>query len=171
MCRICRPFQTGGQLNYRAVGAHRHDHTHQHGRDSTLRVAAGDTQTLQLEASILGKNQMIATRNRNWLAERGILALNLMSSPGAGKTTLLEQTIKDMLATTAITVIEGDQETANDAERIRATGAHAVQVNTGTGCHLEADMLERALNLLKPVPHSLLLIENVGNLVCPALAA
>jgi hydrogenase nickel incorporation protein HypB len=132
-------------------------------------VPGRDTHTLQLEAQILGKNQLIAERNRGWLVERGILALNLMSSPGAGKTTLLERTIKDLLASMPITVVEGDQETANDAERIRATGARAVQVNTGTGCHLEADMLERAMTLLKPEPRSLLMIESVGNLVCPAL--
>ncbi len=159
---------------YRAVQTHSHDHQHAHTHESehnhqTLRVPGRDTQTLQLEAQILGKNQLVAERNRGWLARRGVLALNLMSSPGAGKTTLLERTIKDLLANMAISVVEGDQETANDAERIRATGARAVQVNTGTGCHLEADMLERALALLKPELNSLLLIENVGNLVCPAL--
>jgi hydrogenase nickel incorporation protein HypB len=151
-----------GGMHYRPV------HTHAHHHD-TLQVPGRDTQTLQLEADILGKNQRIAERNRHWLAERGILALNLVSSPGAGKTTLLERTLTDLQTSMPITVIEGDQETANDAERIRATGARAVQINTGTGCHLEADMLERALALLKPEPRSLLMIENVGNLVCPAL--
>ena len=128
-----------------------------------------DTQTIALEAAVLGKNQARAERNRGWLAGRGVLALNLMSSPGAGKTTLLERCIRDLHAQVAIHVVEGDQATANDAERIRAAGAAAVQVNTGTGCHLEADMLERALHLLQPVAGSLLVIENVGNLVCPAL--
>ena len=92
-----------------------------------------------------------------------------MSSPGAGKTTLLERCIRDLQGVVAISVVEGDQATANDAERIRATGAAAVQVNTGTGCHLEADMLEKALRLLQPATGSLVVIENVGNLVCPAL--
>lgn len=124
---------------------------------------------MALEEQILGKNQLIAERNRGWLAGRGILALNLVSSPGAGKTTLLERTINDIKTERRISVVEGDQATSNDAERIRATGVPAVQINTGTGCHLEADMLERALAMLKPEPNSVLLVENVGNLVCPAL--
>jgi hydrogenase nickel incorporation protein HypB len=132
-------------------------------------VPGRDTHTIQLEAQILGKNQLIAERNRSWLARKGILALNLVSSPGAGKTTLLERTLTDLKSTMHISVIEGDQATSNDAERIRATGVPAVQINTGTGCHLEADMLERALAALTPAPASLLMIENVGNLVCPAL--
>ncbi|GEP30881.1 hydrogenase accessory protein HypB [Sulfuriferula plumbiphila] len=159
----------GGGMQYQPVHTHDHAHPHEHHHHDTLQVPGRDTHTLQLEAQILGRNQRIAERNRGWLAGRGILALNLMSSPGAGKTTLLERTLKDLQATMSIAVVEGDQETANDAKRIRATGARAVQVNTGTGCHLEADMLERAMTLLKPEPRSLLLIENVGNLVCPAL--
>lgn len=169
---IAKQTQRGG-MRYRAIQADTHDHTHEythsHQHGDNLSVPGRDTHTLQLEAQILGKNQLIAERNRGWLTERGILALNLMSSPGAGKTTLLERTIQDLLVSMPITVVEGDQETANDAERIRATGARAVQVNTGTGCHLEADMLERAMTLLNPEPGSLLMIENVGNLVCPAL--
>ncbi len=108
-------------------------------------------------------------RNGGWLAGRGILALNLLSSPGAGKTTLLERIITDLKAELSIGVIEGDQATSNDAQRIRATGAPAVQINTGTGFHLKVDMLQRALDGLNPPPASLLLIENVGNLVCSAL--
>lgn len=160
---------SSGNIHYRSVVTHTHEHSHDLASDDTLRVPGRDTQTMQLEAQILGKNQLIAERNRGWLTRRGILALNVMSSPGAGKTTLLERTITDLLIGMPITVVEGDQETANDAERIRATGVRAVQVNTGAGCHLEADMLERALDLLKPEANSLLLIENVGNLVCPAL--
>ncbi|WP_428420367.1 hydrogenase nickel incorporation protein HypB [Methylibium sp.] len=154
---------------------HEHDdHAHGHGHDRThdhtpLRVPGRDTQTIALEAAVLGKNQALAERNRGWLAGRGVLALNLMSSPGAGKTTLLERCIRDLQGQVGIAVVEGDQATENDAERIRATGAAAVQVNTGTGCHLEADMLQRALQLLQPLPGSVLMIENVGNLVCPAL--
>ncbi len=125
--------------------------------------------TIHLETLILGKNQAIADRNRGWLADRGILALNLVSSPGAGKTTLLERTLTDLKSDIHFSVIEGDQATSNDADRIRATGVSAVQINTGTGCHLEADMLARALDALQPPPASLLMIENVGNLVCPAL--
>ena len=152
---------------------HRHDHTHDHGHDHPhthdLQVPGRDSQTIALEAAVLGKNQALAERNRGWLAGRGVLALNLMSSPGAGKTTLLERCIHDLQGTVAISVVEGDQATANDAQRIRATGAAAVQVNTGTGCHLEADMFERALRVLQPAAGSLVVVENVGNLVCPAL--
>lgn len=137
--------------------------------DAPLAVPGRDAHTIHLEQQILEKNQLIARRIRNWLSERGILALNLVSSPGAGKTTLLERTLTDLAATLPISVVEGDQATSNDAERIRATGVRAVQINTGTGCHLEADMLERALGLLAPQDRSLLLVENVGNLVCPAL--
>jgi hydrogenase nickel incorporation protein HypB len=132
-------------------------------------VPGRDRQTIALEAAVLGKNQALAERNRGWLAGRGVLALNLMSSPGAGKTTLLERSIADLRGAFSVHVVEGDQATANDAERIRAAGASAVQINTGTGCHLEADMLQRAMQLLQPAAGSLLVIENVGNLVCPAL--
>ena len=155
---------------------HEHDHLHAHGHAHDqhhhrhdLHVPGRDSETIALETAILGKNQALAERNRGWLAGRGVFALNLMSSPGAGKTTLLERSIRDLLGQVNISVVEGDQATANDARRIRATGAAAVQVNTGTGCHLEANMLARALELLQPAAGSLLVIENVGNLVCPAL--
>ncbi|MBP1820859.1 hydrogenase nickel incorporation protein HypB [Mycobacterium sp. OAE908] len=103
------------------------------------------------------------------MVERGILALNVTSSPGAGKTTLLERTIRELGDDLPVAVIEGDQETLLDAKRIQAAGARAVQVNTGAGCHLDADMVHRALHALDPEPKSVLFIENVGNLVCPAL--
>lgn len=125
--------------------------------------------TIALEQNILAKNDLIAAQNRGWLKSRNITALNLVSSPGAGKTTLLVKTIEDLKAEIPIVVIEGDQETANDAERIAATGCPTIQVNTGTGCHLEAAMIERGLESLNPPQNSLVLIENVGNLVCPAL--
>ena len=116
---------------------------------------------------MLARNDELAAQNRSWLADRGITALNLMSSPGAGKTTLLERTIA--ASTRAVSVIEGDQETLVDAERIRKAGARAVQVNTGAGCHLDSTMVARALEELQPEEDSILFIENVGNLVCPAL--
>jgi hydrogenase nickel incorporation protein HypB len=125
--------------------------------------------SVTLEQDILAKNQLLAERNRGWLAGRSILALNLVSSPGAGKTTLLERTIRDLGDTLPLTVIEGDQATLNDAERIRATGTRVVQINTGTGCHLDAGMVSRALTQLDPPLRSVVMIENVGNLVCPAL--
>jgi hydrogenase nickel incorporation protein HypB len=125
--------------------------------------------TVSVLEDVLAKNNRLAERNRGWLEGRSILALNLVSSPGAGKTTLLERTIRDLKGTISISVVEGDQETMLDAERIRATGCKSVQVNTGTGCHLEAQMLARALKELDPPARSLVMIENVGNLVCPAL--
>ncbi|MFM0182672.1 hydrogenase nickel incorporation protein HypB [Paraburkholderia aspalathi] len=148
-------------------GEHSHDHTHMH--DHPHNHGSEHVTSITLEQDILAKNQLLAERNRGWLAGRSILALNLMSSPGAGKTTLLERTIRDLGETLPLTVIEGDQATLNDAERIRATGARVVQINTGTGCHLDAEMASRALTQLDPPMHSVVMIENVGNLVCPAL--
>ena len=124
---------------------------------------------VELETRILAKNDALAAKNRAWFAGREILALNLVSSPGAGKTTLLERTIRDLKDELKLYVVEGDQATANDGERIRAAGAAAVQVNTGAGCHLEADMVARGLAELKPPSGSVVMIENVGNLVCPAM--
>jgi len=111
----------------------------------------------------------LAMRNRGFFEGRKVLALNLVSSPGSGKTALLERTINELGAQIAIGVIEGDQETDNDAQRIKATGAKVVQINTGAGCHLEADIVARAINALDPTNNSIVFIENVGNLVCPAL--
>lgn len=153
---------------------HDHDHPHDHGHDhdrahGTLHAAPGDSRTVALEAAILGKNDAIAARNRGWFEGRGVLALNFVSSPGSGKTALLEATIRALKDQVALSVIEGDQMTTNDADRIRAAGAPAIQINTGAGCHLEADMVAEAARALNPQPGSILLIENVGNLVCPAM--
>lgn len=125
--------------------------------------------TIALEEAILGKNNLIAAQNRGWFKGRNILALNLVSSPGSGKTTLLTRTINDLKSKLTFSVIEGDQETINDAEKIRATGCNVVQINTGTGCHLEAAMIEKGCEELNPPLNSIVMIENVGNLVCPAL--
>ena len=155
------------------VQAHDAGHPHAHGGGATHAHAAyrkeAPTELVALEAALLAKNQRIAERNRGWFAGRGVVALNLMSSPGSGKTSLLVRTLEDLAGEIPMAVVEGDQETSADADRIRATGAAAVQINTGAGCHLEADMLERALRQLAPATGSLLFIENVGNLVCPAL--
>jgi hydrogenase nickel incorporation protein HypB len=124
---------------------------------------------LQVREGVLDRNAAQAARNRDFFKARQILALNLLSSPGSGKTTLLERTIRELRGEKAMTVIEGDQQTMLDAERIQAVGVPVVQVNTGAGCHLDADMVHRALHELTPPDHSLLFIENVGNLVCPAL--
>jgi len=125
--------------------------------------------TVTLAEKVLARNDALARQNRDWLRERGILALNLMSSPGAGKTTLLERTAAGLAGELVIGVIEGDQETALDADRMRAAGCQVVQVNTGTGCHLDAVMVRGALTKLDPPGGSVVVIENVGNLVCPAL--
>jgi hydrogenase nickel incorporation protein HypB len=121
-----------------------------------------------IEEDILARNDHLAWHNRDDLRRAGILALNLVSSPGSGKTTLLARTATDLAADRPVAVIEGDQQTTLDADRIRETGARAVQVNTGKGCHLDAAMVGRAIRTLAPDPGSLLFIENVGNLVCPA---
>jgi hydrogenase nickel incorporation protein HypB len=122
---------------------------------------------VQIEQDILAKNNAYAQANREKLAEQGVFALNLVSSPGSGKTTLLCKTIS-MLGAQPVAVIEGDQQTSQDADRIRATGAPAIQINTGKGCHLDAHMVGHALGQFKLAEDSLLMIENVGNLVCPA---
>jgi hydrogenase nickel incorporation protein HypB len=123
---------------------------------------------VQLERDILEKNNGFARTNRARFAARGVLALNLVSSPGSGKTTLLVKTIEALNGRFPVAVIEGDQETTRDAERIRATGAPAVQINTGKGCHLDAHMVGHAAEQLGLPTGGLLLVENVGNLVCPA---
>ncbi|MEW8664065.1 MAG: hydrogenase nickel incorporation protein HypB [Candidatus Thiodiazotropha sp.] len=147
-----------------------HGHTHDYGQGPAHAHAPGLSQSrmVQIEQDILSKNNQYAGANRRYFEQLGILALNLVSSPGSGKTTLLTRTISDLMANYAISVIEGDQQTANDAQRIRATGANALQINTGKGCHLDGHMVGHALETLKPEQGSLLFIENVGNLVCPA---
>ena len=149
--------------------AHEHPHSHDHDHSPAHTHAGMHGTTISLEAKILAKNDLLAERNRGWFAGRNILALNLVSSPGSGKTTLLERTIRDLKDSLPINVIEGDQETVNDAERIKSTGCRVVQINTGSGCHLEADMLARGIKELQPPMNSVVMIENVGNLVCPAL--
>lgn len=139
---------------------HGHEHQHEHGHE---------TRTVPLEVDLLAKNDALADRNRRRFAELGVVALNLMSSPGSGKTTLLERTITDLGGAFPCAVLEGDQETLLDADRIGATGARVVQINTGAGCHLDADMVMQGLRALDPEQGSLLFVENVGNLVCPAL--
>jgi hydrogenase nickel incorporation protein HypB len=149
--------------------SHSHDHEHGHDHDHSHELTAKSHNTIQLEQDILAKNNLLAMRNRGFFEGRKVLALNLVSSPGSGKTALLERTINELGAQIAIGVIEGDQETDNDAQRIKATGAKVVQINTGAGCHLEADIVARAINALDPTNNSIVFIENVGNLVCPAL--
>ena len=146
-----------------------HDHLH-FGAGPAHAHAPGLTQSqmVKIERDILGKNDARADANRRRLAAHGIFALNLVSSPGSGKTTLLVRTLTELAGRVPAAVIEGDQQTEFDAERIRATGVPALQINTGKGCHLDADMVARALAQMALADDSLLLIENVGNLVCPA---
>ncbi len=158
---------------------HAHDHHHhEHGIAGDLDYGTGPARAhvpgmsqarmVQIEQDILAKNNAYADANRAWFDERGIFALNLVSSPGSGKTTLLCKTIEVLKDKVAISVVEGDQQTSNDAERIRATGVPALQINTGKGCHLDGHMVGHAMQRLQPADDSLFLIENVGNLVCPA---
>jgi hydrogenase nickel incorporation protein HypB len=179
MCTVC-----GCSATVIAEGAGGHDHPHTHSHDhhhhdhGTIDFGTGlagvsvpgltQQRTLQIERDILSKNDGFANVNRTRLRNAGILALNFVSSPGSGKTSLLVRTIIELRDRWPIAVIEGDQQTSRDAERIRTAGATAVQVNTGKGCHLDAHMVGHAMDHLSPVPNSLLFIENVGNLVCPA---
>ncbi|MCJ0905751.1 hydrogenase nickel incorporation protein HypB [Rhodococcus sp. ARC_M6] len=171
MCATCGCGESAGVRVSDSAHSHDHDsHDHSvHSHDHGDLHHHPHSETVVLEQRVLAKNDELAARNREWMRTRGISALNVMSSPGAGKTTLLVRTINDLGGRFPIAVIEGDQETQLDAERVRATGSTVVQVNTGAGCHLDADMIDRALAVSRPVDGSLLLIENVGNLVCPAL--
>ena len=164
MCTTCGCG--GGDTKVDGV-VHGHSHpgsTHRHDHGA---LPAG-RRRISLEQSLLAKNGAFAAQNRQAFAERGILALNLVSSPGSGKTTLLEETILSLRDRVPVVVIEGDQQTSQDADRIRAAGAPAVQINTGKGCHRDAHMVGHALETLVPPEGAVLMIENVGNLVCPA---
>jgi hydrogenase nickel incorporation protein HypB len=149
---------------------HGHSHSHSHGHDHlhTAHHHNPPSQRITIETDILQKNNMLAQRNRGFFDAKNMLVLNMVSAPGSGKTTLLERTIRE-LAGMNTCVIEGDQQTALDAERIHNTGAPVIQVNTGNGCHLDAEMVYNAVKSLNPVNNAVLFIENVGNLVCPAL--
>lgn len=155
--------------NHKSEHEHSHDHSnhghnhHNHSHDHR------QNNEIELEVNILHKNDLLAERNRGFFEAKNIRALNLVSSPGSGKTSLLERTIKEMGKELPFYVIEGDQQTMNDANRIEAAGAPVVQVNTGNGCHLDADMINKAVKKLEVKENSLLIIENVGNLVCPSM--
>jgi hydrogenase nickel incorporation protein HypB len=136
---------------------HSHDHTHEHEKE------------ISVQQDILHHNQMTAERNRGYFEAKKILAINLISSPGSGKTSLLEKTITGLKNKKSIAVIEGDQQTTRDADRIISKGVKAIQINTGNGCHLDAGMVNEAVKKLEVTDNSILFIENVGNLVCPSL--
>ena len=183
MCTICG-CGTATVDDWAEHHHHHHDHgedgnrDHWHREGGSMNFGAdistvgppgmSEERTIRLERDILSKNDAYARLNRARLTAAGQFALNFVSSPGSGKTSLLVRTITDLKRRYPIAVIEGDQQTSNDADRIRATGAPAVQINTGKGCHLDAHMVGHALDRLPLRPGGLLLIENVGNLVCPA---
>lgn len=186
MCTVCGCAGDGAKIeghdhthdhghNHHHDHSHNHDHVHaedgalHYGKGTAGVHVAGQSQArlIEIEQDILSKNDHLASHNRERFDRDQVIAINMMSSPGSGKTTLLVETLKALKDTRAA-VIEGDQQTINDAQRIRETGVPAIQINTGKGCHLDAEMVGHALDHLKPDPGSLLFIENVGNLVCPA---
>ena len=163
MCGTC------GCGDIEAAG-HRHHHGHSHPYAPKVGhgAVAVETRRVAVERELLAGNDRQAAANRTQFARRGVLAFNLVSSPGAGKTTLLVATLQRLAGTLPLAVIEGDQQTSRDAERIRAAGAPAIQINTGKGCHLDARQIAAALEQLPLADGGVLMIENVGNLVCPA---
>lgn len=156
MCGICGCTEEHNEMEH-----HEHHHESMH--------HSHDEHLIQVEQNILAKNQQFARANKNFLTGKTILALNIMSSPGSGKTTLLAKTILDLKNEVEIAVVVGDQQTNHDAELIKASGGNALQINTGKVCHLDAHMVGHALEDLPLKENSLLFIENIGNLVCPAL--
>lgn len=175
MCTVCgcgdATVEGAGHSHDHAHGHRHHDHGHDihfgHGAAGVDVAGMSQERLIEIETGILSKNDRFAQANRAALADIGAFAVNLVSSPGSGKTTLLCKTI-EALGDQPLAVIEGDQQTANDADRIRATGAQAIQVNTGKGCHLDGHMVGHAMEHLNLAPGAMLFIENVGNLVCPA---
>ncbi|ENL8514630.1 hydrogenase nickel incorporation protein HypB [Providencia rettgeri] len=155
------------ESSFKPAGEH-HDLDYGHGEAGTHAPGISQKRMLQIEMDVLDKNNHLAEHNRDGFNQKNILALNLVSSPGSGKTTLLTETLLKMRGKVNCAVIEGDQQTTNDAQRIRETGVPAIQVNTGKGCHLDAQMVHDAAARLGLEDNSLLFIENVGNLVCPA---
>ncbi len=183
MCGTCGCGEDD-HITYRKPGEHQHSHDHQHLHGNMAHShphdhdhehahhhehVHGQTLTIDLQKNILSKNDLLAERNRGYFEALGLIAINLVSSPGSGKTTILEQTIKAHGKTLPCAVIEGDQQTMNDANRIEKAGAPVIQVNTGNGCHLDALMVNKAAKALDLKNKSVLFIENVGNLVCPSL--
>ncbi|WP_040566014.1 hydrogenase nickel incorporation protein HypB [Magnetospirillum molischianum] len=179
MCTVCGCGEASVETGKTGADhVHSHDHGHDHGHGHSHDYGTGlagvhvpglsQERIVRIERDILSKNDSHAAANRARLAELGVFALNLVSSPGSGKTALLVRVLSDLVGKVPVAVIEGDQQTSNDAARIRATGVAAIQINTGKGCHLDAHMVGHALDDLPLEPGSVLFIENVGNLVCPA---
>ena len=162
-------LKPGEEIHHHDHGhAHDHGHHHHHHHHDESQHHHHEKQ-IMVEQNILQKNNLLAERNRGYFEARDIKAINLVSSPGSGKTSLLEKTITHLKKELELFIIEGDQQTMNDANRIQQAGAPVVQVNTGSGCHLDAEMINRAVKKLNPSNASVLFIENVGNLVCPSM--
>ena len=179
MCTVCGCSEGESRVEGAHIDKHNYEHSHElihevddlhYGKGAAHAHAPGMSQSrmVKIEQDILSKNNQYAQNNRKILATKGMLTLNLVSSPGSGKTTLLTRTLTELKDRFPMVVIEGDQETSIDAERIRATGVKAIQINTGKGCHLDAHQVGHAIEHLAPDETSVLFIENVGNLVCPA---
>lgn len=162
MCATCGCESNGPTIGHSHNDHHHHNHEHDHTHTHSKSV-------VNIEQDILHQNNLLAARNRGYFEAKNIFAINLVSSPGSGKTTLLEKTLLDLKDQLPFAVIEGDQQTSNDADRIHATGTKVVQINTGKGCHLDAHMVLHAVQGMKLSNDSVLFIENVGNLVCPAM--
>jgi hydrogenase nickel incorporation protein HypB len=151
------------------VDDHNHSHSHDHHQAHEHSHSHNHKTILEIEQDVLQHNEIMAARNKGYFDAKNIFALNLVSSPGSGKTTLLERTLKDLKNELPFYVIEGDQQSLNDANRIAAINIPVIQINTGKGCHLESDMVYEAVKKLKIIDNSILMIENVGNLVCPSM--
>ena len=170
MCGVCGCGNEDGKATITKPNQNHHDHGHEHHHDHNHSHDHHHHKTvIDLERDILQQNNVDAARNRGFFEAKNIFALNLVSSPGSGKTSILERTLKDLKSEQDFYVIEGDQQTMNDANRIDALNIPVVQVNTGKGCHLESDMIYDAVKQLEPKENSILMIENVGNLVCPSM--
>jgi len=186
MCNSCGCDQPNNQITIIKPGeenlhahehihdghTHTHNHTYPHSHDNEQHEHIHDhshSKEVQIEQDILQTNNLLAERNRGYFEAKNIVALNMVSSPGSGKTTLLEKTIKSLKNEFDFFIIEGDQQTMNDANRINATGVPVVQINTGNCCHLDAEMISKAVKKLEVTNNSLVIIENVGNLICPSL--
>jgi len=161
-------------LSPKEANSHHHDHHHDHGHHHDhdhghTHPHNGKRTVLEVQQDILSQNDLMASRNRGYFEAKNIYALNLVSSPGSGKTSFLERTLKDLKDKQSFYVIEGDQQTMNDANRIAALDIPVLQINTGTGCHLESDTVHQAVKQLEMPDNTVLMIENVGNLVCPSM--
>jgi hydrogenase nickel incorporation protein HypB len=194
MCGICGCNESNGIITITKVGKdskldvakshedhthhqHHHEHTHdthdhhhhQHHEHSGHDHIHVEDRILSIERDLLSQNNLLAERNRGYFEAKNIFAINLVSSPGSGKTTLLEKSLKSLSKDIPTYVVEGDQQTTNDADRIAAQDIPVVQINTGKACHLDSNMINKAVKQLAPVDDSILFVENVGNLVCPAM--